>query len=95
VDKHEGQQRALADKDLPSIGSRWKHYKGDVYTVLLVSVMESTGVTLVSYQSDQGKDKGWLPWTRRLAVWRALVSPVDLAAAGLPPDVPTPRFTRL
>lgn len=71
----------------PAIGSKWRHYKGDIYTVVLVSIDEATGAVLVHYESEEGRAKGWVPWSRPLlgaknAFW-GLVSEEDLARAGV------------
>lgn len=50
----------------PAVGSVWKHYKGNVYTVTAVTVDEAKGAVLVSYQSPEGRAKGEPPWTRPL-----------------------------
>lgn len=45
-----------AQRDLingPPIGSRWKHFKGGVYRVLMNAVKEDTLEHLVVYQSEQ------------------------------------------
>lgn len=52
--------------DAPRVGSVWKHFKGGVYTVTAVTVDEATGAVLVSYESPEGRAKGYAPWTRPL-----------------------------
>lgn len=60
-DKAESWQKFLAASLQP--GSWWRHYKGGIYTIVTLSVMEDSLEVLVTYRSVR---KGHL-WTRTLA----------------------------
>lgn len=72
---------ALADAPRP--GSRWRHYAGGEYTVLVCSIAEDTLEPLVTYG---GATDGFAV-TRKLSVWR---EEVDVGAVNL-----VPRFSPL
>ncbi len=62
-------------------GSRWKHYNGARYTVLMIANAEGEGTdpnkrekypTTVVYQGDNKKI-----WARQLSDWHRSMKPVD------------------
>lgn len=60
----------------PTIGSRWKHHNGNLYTVLLLTNSESTRpeeypITVV-YQGANG-----LIWSRPLSNWYRSFIPAE------------------
>lgn len=65
----------------PEIGSKWQHYNGNVYTVLLIANSEGDDparrekypVTVV-YQGTNGK-----VWSRAFDRWHASMTPLDQA----------------
>lgn len=57
--------------DLPQPGSIWQHYKGDLYKVISVCVLESTEELAVCYSAEDGSFA--YPWVRSLKEWRELV----------------------
>lgn len=72
---------------IPAIGSRWKHHKGGIYTVVIVSNefsadKEKFPVTIV-YQGDNGKvwSAGLLPFTISM---RPMVPPVARSLITVP-----------
>ncbi len=59
-------QRALLEKPgTPRPGQQWKHWKGDVYFIVAVSLREDDLEPLVTYASRQYGIYGTL-WTRTL-----------------------------
>lgn len=53
----------------PRVGSRWRHYKGGVYEVLLVALREGDIAPMVIYKSADG-----VVWVRDLQNWRMRVT---------------------
>lgn len=66
----------------PLPGTRWRHFKGGVYEVLVVAIAEASLEPQVVYKSLQTDDY----WTRPLRVWVEEVSP------GLPRFTPETKL---
>ncbi len=90
--KHAG-QRAIQPLDI-KIGDTFQHYKGDIYTVVLLTVDEASGEVLIHYESDKGRGRGWLPWTRTLKNFLEPVPEKDLQRHNIAftPGVAVQRF---
>lgn len=61
----------MAAKPIWQPGARWKHYKGNIYEVVGLSLAEPNGVFLVTYRVV-GKSKNSF-WTRTLTDWTAQI----------------------
>jgi hypothetical protein len=59
--------------DGPAVGSRWRHYRGQEYEVVALSLDEPTLDPLVTYR---GTSSG-LVWTRTLDDWQRTVRGED------------------
>lgn len=57
---------------LPKRGERWRHYQGEVVTILAVTVREETGKVAVAYEEQDGSC-----WSRLLTVWNEIVHTND------------------
>jgi hypothetical protein len=55
----------------PLAGTRWRHFKGGLYEVVLIARAEASLEPQVVYRSLQTDDY----WTRPLSVWLDEVSP--------------------
>lgn len=53
---------------LPKRGSKWRHYKGRLVTILAVGVREETGRIFVCYEEESGE-----VWDRLLHDWNDTV----------------------
>lgn len=47
---------------IPLVGEKWRHFKGDVYTIVMLVRDEATGATLVIYEGADGRR-----WSRPIA----------------------------
>jgi hypothetical protein len=57
--------------DIPQQGTYWKHYKGDIYVVICICIIESTEELGVCYQSYSNSLK--YPWFRSLKEWNETI----------------------
>lgn len=69
--------------DLPRVGQRWQHYKGAIYRIALLGMLEESGSPAVCYQALNGDGRVWIS---TLAEFLGTV---------MPGGVETQRFTRV
>ncbi len=55
------------------INSRWQHYKGGIYKVHAVGLLESTGEEMVIYHDEKSLNGYLAPWIRPLREWTNLI----------------------
>lgn len=64
----------LANPLVPLPGSRWKHYKGGIYSVDFIGVHSSTGELEVCYHSLKDEDSIECLWIRPLCEWNQVIA---------------------
>jgi hypothetical protein len=55
-------QRLGAPERIPMAGEKWRHYKGGLYTIVMLVRDEATSATLVIYEGEDGRR-----WSRAAA----------------------------
>ena len=50
----------MSNEDLPRVGQKWRHWKGTVYRVALLGMLEPTGEPAVCYQAVIGDGRVWI-----------------------------------
>lgn len=58
------------DRSVPQIGETYRHFKGGIYKILLISHCSETGQELISYQDISGKGN---IWTRPLQMFLGII----------------------
>lgn len=62
-------QMKVCDLECQMFDAKWRHYKGNTYQVVALSLSESTHEILVTYR-ERGKGHYW---TRPLSQWQEMV----------------------
>lgn len=70
----EKQFSIINNKDLPKIGSIWKHYKGNRYVVQGLGILESNEDIVVIYSCEHKLLSYSVPWIRPLSEWNEEIS---------------------